>query len=234
MNPQQLEAIIGYKFQNTLLFTTALTHRSFLNESNSAESNERLEFLGDAVLELIVSDYLYQQRPGDPEGVLTAARSAIVRTESLAEVARTIKLGEFLLMSKGEEKSGGRTNQSLLADATESLIGGIFLDGGYQKAVDFFHSHLVPKAEVILKLNLLKDPKSLLQEKIQDKGFPSPIYKTISQAGPDHDRVFTVGVFNQDLLLATGSGKSKQSAQQSAAQNAIDKLETILDQAKID
>lgn len=234
MNPHLLESTISYTFSDKSLLTTALTHRSFLNESNSAASNERLEFLGDAVLELIVSDYLYRVRPDEPEGVLTAARSAIVRTESLADIAGSINLGSYLLMSKGEEKSGGRSNQSLLADATESLIGAIFLDGGYQHALNFFTRHLLPKAEVILKQNLLKDPKSLLQEKIQDRGFSSPVYKTLSQTGPDHDRVFTVGVFNQNHLLATGTGKSKQSAQQSAAENAIKKLDAVLDPVRLD
>lgn len=216
-----LPTLLKYKFKNEKLLDLALTHRSFLNESSEPESNERLEFLGDAVLELLISEYLYLKRPSDPEGILTAARSAIVRTETLAEVARNLKLGEFLKMSKGEEKSGGRTNTSLLANATESIIGALFLDGGIATASAFVENHILPVAETIIEANNFKDSKSLLQEKIQELGYPSPLYKTVSETGPDHDKTFIVAVFAENHELANGSGKSKQTAQQQAAANAL-------------
>lgn len=212
---------LSYHFQRPELLTTALSHRSYLNESAQKESNERLEFLGDAVLELVITHYLYHDRPQSPEGELTAARSAIVRTESLAEAATLIHLGDFLLMSKGEEKSGGRLNSSLLADAFESLIGAIFLDGGYQAASDFIDRHLIKPNLKFLESSNFKDPKSLLQERLQELGFGSPTYQTLSATGPDHERLFTVGVYNGTALLATGQGKNKQTAQQQAAQTAL-------------
>jgi len=217
----KLQPEIAYRFTDPDLFTTALSHRSYLNESSQKQSNERLEFLGDAVLELVITHYLYTQRPSSPEGELTAARSAIVRTESLAAAATNIHLGEFILMSKGEEKSGGRTNPSLLADTFESLIGAIFLDGGYQAASQFIHKILIDPNTKFLESSNFKDPKSLLQEKLQERGFTSPIYQTLSATGPDHERLFTVGVYNGTTLLATGQGKNKQTAQQQAAATAL-------------
>lgn len=219
----QLQENLGYRFKNQSLLDTALTHRSFLNESSSKQSNERLEYLGDAVLELVISEYLYTTRPSDPEGILTAARAAIVRTESLANAATQIKLGDFLLLSKGEEKMGGRTNTSLLANTFESVLGAIYLDSDINAAQEFINSKLLPLSQEVLQGNL-KDPKSLLQESVQELGYGSPKYQTLSEAGPDHDKHFVVAVFAGNLELAQGEGRSKQSAQQAAAASALDNL----------
>lgn len=218
---------IDYHFQTPDLLVTALSHRSYLNESSQKESNERLEFLGDAVLELVITHYLYSHRPNSPEGELTAARSALVRTESLASAAAKINLGKYLLMSKGEEKSGGRTNISLLADTFESLIGAIFLDGGYTAASEFIHQYLINPNQNILEQKNFKDPKSLLQERLQELGYSSPTYQTLSATGPDHERLFTVGVYNGGDLLASGVGKNKQTAQQQAARTALKTVDVL-------
>ena len=218
---------LSYNFKNPDLLSKALTHRSYLNEAKVSESNERLEFLGDAVLELIISEYLFHQHPDQPEGQLTAARSAIVRTETLARLATELKLGEALNMSRGEEKSGGRANISLLANTTEAVIGAIFLDGGLTAAKDFVATHLFPIAAKILQGDL-KDAKSLLQEKVQELGFNSPSYATLSEEGPDHNKIFTVAVSVSGKQLATGEGKNKQAAQQDAAQNALPIYQKLL------
>lgn len=225
-NLNLLQQSVGYDFTDLSLLETALNHRSFLNESPATTSNERLEFLGDAVLELIITQYLYQEKPAEPEGILTAARSAIVRTESLAKVAQDLKLGEFLKMSFGEEKTGGRTNISLLANTTEAVIGAIYLDGGITPAQKFIHSHILPLAEKILKGNL-KDPKSLLQEKVQELGYLAPVYETLDEEGPDHDKVFTIAVLIEGQKLAEGKGKNKQTAQQEAAEEALKKTASL-------
>lgn len=232
MNPNQnpthqlqpLESALGYQFGDKSLLDLALTHRSVLNELGTKVSNERLEFLGDAVLELIISEFLYRERPSEPEGMLTAARSAMVRTESLAELARDLGLGEVLKLSRGEEKTGGRKNDSLLANTTEALVGAIYLDGGFEAANAFVSRHLLPKAERVLAGNL-KDAKSLLQEKVQELGFPAPVYETMQEIGPDHEKIFVVAVSAMDKeQLATGRGKNKQTAQQQAAKNALKKI----------
>lgn len=224
MQPTDLTALqksLDYEFQNPALLATALTHRSSLNEQGVKESNERLEFLGDAVLELVITNYLYQARPDEPEGFLTAARSAVVRTESLAEIARSIDLGSFLRMSKGEAMGGGRENPSILENTVEALIGAIFKDGGLEKASDFIYRFIVPQAQIILSKKELKDAKSLYQEKIQSQGLFSPQYKVISQTGPDHNKTFEVAVFVDNQETGRGQGKSKQEAEQLAAQKAL-------------
>jgi ribonuclease-3 len=219
-----LEQVIGYQFMDQKLLDLALTHRSYLNEDSTNTSNERLEFLGDAVLELTVSEFLYHHRPDEPEGILTAARSAMVRTETLAEVARQLDLGSVLKMSRGEEKTGGRENESLLANTTEALVGAVYLDGGFAAAREFVARHLIPKADEVLS-GSLKDPKSLLQEKVQELGFSAPTYQTLEAIGPDHSKMFVVAVsaMNQKQL-AVGRGKNKQLAQQQAAKNALKKV----------
>ncbi len=216
-----LESILKYRFNDSSLLVTALTHRSSLNENKGSVSNERLEFLGDAVLELLISDFLYKVKPDEPEGVLTANRSAIVRTESLSTVAQKLKLGDYLIMSKGEETTGGRTNTSLLANTTESIIGAIYLDGGLLHAQNFIDNHLLDHARNILETDPLKDYKGLLQEAVQKKGLPSPTYREISSVGPDHAKTFTIEVLVNNKPLGTGSGKSKQDAEQAAAQKAL-------------
>ena len=219
-NLTQLQSFLGYTFTDSSLLEKALTHRSYLNESGLNESNERLEFLGDAVLELLVSEYLYQLKSTASEGVLTADRSAIVRTESLANQATKLHLGEYLKMSHGEEKSGGRLNNSLLANTFEAVLGAVYIDGGYQATKTYITEHLLSMASSILEKGT-KDAKSLLQEKVQTLGYASPVYRTLTQTGPDHDKTFIVAVEVGDRQLATGEGHSKQSAQQSAAETAL-------------
>ena len=223
MNPNltTLQSILQYQFKDDSLLTTALTHRSSLNEHKGSISNERLEFLGDAVLELIISEFLYIEKPTEPEGILTANRSSIVRTESLAQIAQNLKLGEYLIMSRGEENTGGRKNISLLANTTEAIIGAVYLDGGFTNAKSFIENHLIDHARKILATEPLKDNKGLLQELVQKQGFQSPIYKEILAIGPDHDKTFTVEVMVNNKPLSRGTGKTKQEAEQSAAQKAL-------------
>lgn len=221
-NNATLQERIGYSFKDQALLTTALTHRSSLNEQGVKESNERLEFLGDAVLELFITNFLYENRPNDPEGFLTAARSAIVRTESLSKVAADIHLGEELRMSKGEAMGGGRENPSLLENSLEALIGAIFKDGGFELAGHFIAKFILPKAKEVLSQKELKDPKSLYQEKIQSQGKISPVYKVISEQGPDHSKTFEVAVYVEDKEIGRGKGRSKQEAEQQAAQKALE------------
>lgn len=215
------------KFKNKQLLITALSHRSALNEKSSGttaiESNERLEFLGDAVLELATTRFLYDKFPAEPEGVLTSYRSALVKTTTLAEMARDLELGQKMYMSKGEEATGGRDNESLLADITEAVIGAIYLDAGFEKAEDFLKKYLFVKFDDIQKNKLYKDAKSLLQEVVQAKGLPTPVYEVVKEVGPDHDKEFTVKVMIGELEKGKGSGKSKQLAQQEAAKEALEK-----------
>ena len=214
------------KFKDSLLLQTALTHRSSLNEgiSPASESNERLEFLGDAVLELATTEFLFEKFPKEPEGVLTAYRSALVKTTTLAEVAHDLGLGQKLYMSKGEESTGGRDNPGLLADTTEAIIGAVYLDQGYPATKEFLAKNLFNKFDKIKQQKLYQDSKSLLQEIVQSKGFEAPIYKVIHEEGPDHDKQFTIEVFVNSQPAGTGVGKSKQLAQQAAAQEALEKL----------
>jgi ribonuclease III len=215
------------KFKNKQLLITALSHRSSLNEKSSGttatESNERLEFLGDAVLELATTTFLYDKFPEEPEGILTSYRSALVKTTTLAEMARDLQLGQKMYMSKGEEATGGRDNESLLADTTEAVIGAIYLDSGFEKAEDFLKKYLFIKFDDIQKNKLYKDAKSLLQEVVQAKGLPTPVYEVVKEVGPDHDKEFTVRVMIGEAEKGKGSGKSKQLAQQEAAKEALEK-----------
>lgn len=225
MNPQNLDPLqssIGYSFKNGDLLLTALTHRSCLNEPSVKESYERLEFLGDAVLEMLISDYLFRNHPDKQEGFLTAARSATVRTESLSNLARSIDLGKYIRMSKGEESTGGRNNPSTLEDVVESLIGSIYSDGGLESAKAFFDRFIAPIADSIVQEDRLKDPKSALQEAVQAKGLTTPTYSVIKEIGPDHDKTFESAVQIAGNQVATGVGKSKQEAEQQAAQKALE------------
>lgn len=209
-------------FHNDSLFQTALTHRSALNENSQAkDSNERLEFLGDAVLELLTTKFLFNSFPEDNEGILTSYRSALVKTTSLAAVADQLGLGQKLKMSRGEEATGGRTNPSLLADTFEAVLGALYLDQGLEAVEAFLHQELFTNLDRILKEKLYKDPKSDLQEKVQAMGFLTPNYEVIDQNGPDHDKTFTVSVTVGDKVIGKGSGKSKQQAQQAAAEAAL-------------
>jgi ribonuclease-3 len=211
-------------FDNQDLLTTALTHRSALNErlSNATESNERLEFLGDAVLELITTEYLYKSLPNLPEGRLTALRSSLVKTTTLAEMARELDLGSVLYMSKGEEGTGGRDNDSLLADAMEAVLGALYLDQGTPAVSQFLTEHLFPKTQNIISNHLDRDAKSLLQEDVQKLGLPTPIYEVMEESGPDHDKHFIVAVTIEGLKAGVGDGRNKQAAQQAAASKALE------------
>lgn len=204
------------------VYKTAFTHRSYLNEaSETLESNERLEFLGDSVLSLIISNILYNKRPGDNEGDLTNLRSYIVKTPSLAKASLHLDLGKYLRMSKGEELSGGRSNTQLLANTYEALLGAIYLDQGIEAATEFVKKTLIPLFESEIEKGPPKDAKSQLQELSQEKTKQSPKYKILDTTGPDHAKVFTVGVFVQGNQIGSGSGLSKQIAEEAAAAEAL-------------
>lgn len=213
---------IGVKFNNLGFLQTAFTHRSYLNESRQGdlEQNERLEFLGDAVLELIVTQYLYQNFP-NPEGELTNWRSAIVRGEVLSQVASDLKIGDQLYLSRGEERSGGRTRGLILANAFEALIGAIYLDRGYEEAARFIDRFLLSRLDEIIEKKLYVDSKSHLQELAQEKLNRTPSYAVLSEEGPDHFKQFTVGVYVGEKLAAQGVGSSKQRAETAAATEAL-------------
>lgn len=219
----KLESLVGVTFTDKTHLLTAITHRSYLNEHREAtwEHNERLEFLGDAVLELVVTDYLFRQYPEKPEGELTAVRAALVNTVSLASAAEQLGVNDYLLMSKGEAKDVGRARQYILANAFEACIGAIYVDQGYEQAHDFIAKRLFARTDEIVRKRLWQDAKSRFQELAQERASITPTYETIRQTGPDHDRVFTVGVYLRRELVAEGEGRSKQEAEQQAAERAI-------------
>ncbi len=208
-------------FKNKDLLKQALTHRSWVNEnSENNGTNERLEFLGDAILEFIVSKEIYARFPKEEEGYLTALRANLVNTKNLGSVATSLKIGEMILLSKGEEDGGGRLNSSLLADTVEAIIGALFLDQGIEASEKFINENIL--IDVDKKASLpLKDPKSLLQEKVQAKGYSAPKYQVISEMGPDHNKEFTVEVIVNGKPEAKGTGKSKSEAEQDAASSAL-------------
>lgn len=222
-NLDTLQKLLGVTFSDTTHLLSAVTHRSYLNEHREAtwDHNERLEFLGDAVLELVVTDFLYTTYPEKPEGELTAIRAALVNTVSLSAAAEELGVNEFLLMSKGEAKDIGRARQYILANAFEACIGAIYIDQGYEVSARFISERLFPKTEEIVKKRLWQDAKSRFQELAQEHMSVTPTYETLRQDGPDHDRVFTVGVFLRKDLVAEGQGRSKQEAEQQAAEAAI-------------
>lgn len=221
----KLEKKIGIKFKNQELLRNAFVHRSYLNEHRNLgwEHNERAEFLGDAVLELVTTEYLYSHFP-NPEGDLTNWRSALVKGETLSKIARELKLGEYLYLSRGEEGSGGREKDYLLANVFEALIGVIYLEHGYAKAQKFIEKFLLGHLENILKRGEHIDAKSKLQEMAQDKMMTTPVYKLISEEGPDHDKIFTMGATIGDRVVGKGSGGNKQAAEQKAAEDALKRL----------
>ncbi len=223
-NLDKLEKVLNITFTDKDYLLTAITHRSYLNENRDAtqDHNERMEFLGDAVLELVVTDFLFKKYPNKPEGELTAVRAALVNTISLAEASQKLGINDFLLMSKGEAKDTGRARQYILANAFEALIGAIYLDKGYETADKFIADQLFAKTDKIVEKRLWQDAKSRFQELAQEKVSITPNYQTVSQEGPDHDRIFTVGVYLQDTKVAEGKGRSKQEAEQAAAENAVE------------
>ena len=220
----KLEQLLGYTFTDKNFLLTAVTHRSYLNENRDAtqDHNERLEFLGDAVLELVVTDFLFKKYPEKPEGELTAIRAALVNTVSLSETSQKLGVNEYLLMSKGESKDTGRARQYILANVFEALVGALYLDQGYDTAAEFIADQLFGKTERIVDKRLWQDAKSRFQELSQEHQSVTPTYTTLSQEGPDHDRVFTVGVFLGKEKVAEGQGRAKQEAEQAAAERAID------------
>lgn len=219
----KLQTLLGVKFNDTEVLLSAVTHRSYLNEHREATwaHNERLEFLGDAVLELVVTDYLFKKYPEKPEGELTAVRAALVNTLSLADASERLGINEYLLMSKGEAKDVGRARQYILANVFESCIGAIYMDSGYDVAKEFIAGRLFGKTENIVDKRLWQDSKSRFQELAQESLSITPTYETVSQEGPDHDRVFTVGVFLKSEKIAEGEGRSKQEAEQAAAEKGL-------------
>jgi ribonuclease-3 len=225
VNFAKLEKIIGIKFKKREFLKEALTHRSFLNEkpNRKLKHNERLEFLGDAVLELIVTEYLYKKYPDKPEGELTNFRAALVKASSLFQVSSDLGLNNFLLLSKGEAKDLGKARQFILADALEALIGAIYLDRGYEAARSFIEKKILVPQVAKVKKEGLRDAKSLFQEKAQEIEGVTPVYKIISDWGPDHNKHFITGVYLGDKLIAEGEGSSKQEAHQSAAEMALKK-----------
>ena len=222
---EALEKILAVTFNDKQLLLSSITHRSYLNEHREAEHdhNERLEFLGDAVLELVATDFLFKKYPTKPEGELTAIRAALVNTVSLSASSEKLKVNQFLLMSKGEAKDEGRARQYILANVFEAFIGAIYLDQGYDKAQTFIASQLFPKTEEIVRKRLWQDAKSRFQELAQEYHSVTPTYELLNQSGPDHDRVFTIGVYLKKELIAEGKGQSKQEGEQEAARNAITK-----------
>lgn len=222
---EKLAEKIGVEFKDITLLRTACTHRSYLNENRGSglEHNERLEFLGDAVLELVVTSFLFRKYPHKAEGELTAYRAAIVNTVSLTKVAEHIGLNDFMLLSKGESKDTGRARGIIVANAVEAIIGAIYMDQGYNAAANFISSEILEVIDIdeIVKKKSWIDAKSKFQEKAQEKAGVTPSYRTLKEIGPDHNKQFTLGVFLGDVQIATGSGLSKQEAEQQAAEKAL-------------
>ncbi len=223
MASDALERNIGITFNNNDLLTEALTHRSYLNEYPkwSLPHNERLEYLGDAVLELMVSEELFEKFPSQPEGRLTVLRAALVNYQILAKVAERIGLQEFIMMSRGERKDTGKAREVILANAMEALIGAIYLDQGFAVAKKFIDAYVMVNLDEVLKTKSYKDAKSELQEVIQERLKLTPTYDVVAEEGPAHKRMFTMGVYFGTTLIATGEGTSKQEAEADAAKNAL-------------
>jgi ribonuclease-3 len=214
---------IGFEFKNIDLLITALTHRSYVNEhkKSAKEHNERLEFLGDAVLELVVTDFLFNNYD-EPEGILTSWRASLVRTESIGEAGDKLGYESLLRMSRGEKHGTDRARQQILANAFEAVIGAIYLEAGYKAAETFIQENITSKLETILKEGSWRDPKSHLQEVSQRIASATPQYRVLEEVGPDHDKIFTLGVYVGSKLMGKGTGHSKQVAQQQAAKAALD------------
>ncbi|MEX2145069.1 MAG: ribonuclease III [Candidatus Spechtbacterales bacterium] len=219
----KLEEKLNLSFKNKNLLKQAFVHRSFLNENPAPglDHNERLEFLGDAVLELIVTEYLYNNYD-NPEGELTSWRAALVNSKMLSSVAKELSFNDYILLSKGESQDVGRARQYILANAVEALIGAIYIDLGTDEADKFIKNHILSHLPAVLEKKLYRDPKSYLQELVQEKFGITPTYEVLEETGPDHAKTFIVGVYIEKELLAKGKGSNKQEAQEEAARNAID------------
>ena len=220
-NIGKFEHTIGYVFKNKSYILEALTHSSYSNENKNYKFNERLEFLGDSVLSIVISDYLFKTEEDLPEGELTKIRANIVCEESLSEVASEINLGTFLLLGKGEEATGGRTRISILADALEAVIAAIYLDGGIEEARKFIFKYMEQIIKDSIKGKIFRDYKTYLQEELQSKGEQNIWYKLIEEKGPDHNKTFVMEVGINDTVLGVGEGKSKKDAEQVAAKAAL-------------
>ncbi|MDD5167632.1 MAG: ribonuclease III [Syntrophales bacterium] len=237
MNEDKIESLkalqenLGYLFQDETLLENALTHRSFANEyaCPPGKDNERLEFLGDAVLDLCVSDLLMYYFPDDSEGNLSKRRAACVNERTLAEIARRFHLGEYLLLGKGEELSGGRLKPSLLANAFEAVVAAVYIDGGFERASAFIRRLFADLVKEGLEDILYKDYKTLLQEACQNRFRETPRYSVIQESGPDHDKTFDVRLEVSDHVTTTGTGKSRKEAEQEAAKRALDSFDVIRD-----
>lgn len=221
----KLEKQLGINFKNKDLLKQAFCHRSYLNENPTFDlnHNERLEFLGDAVLELVVTDYLFTHYPEKTEGELTSWRASLVNSKILARIAQEINFNKFLLLSKGEEKESelGKSRQYILANTFEAFMGAFYLDQGYKKCYDFVESILIKELSHIIEAGLFRDAKSKFQEKAQEKVGITPCYKVLKEKGPDHAKSFTIGVFLDKDLITKGEGFSKQEAELKAAENAL-------------
>ena len=224
---KELEKLIGIKFKDQSLLNHAFVHRSYLNECEDEDikSNERLEFLGDAGLELISTDHLFRNHPEQTEGEMTNFRSALVKGANLAVVARELDLGKYLYLSHGEENSGGRTKSYILANTTEALIGAIYMDQGYDESKKFITKFILNKLDEVIEKKLHIDSKTSFQEIVQEKEEVTPSYKVLKEEGPDHDKVFEAGAYINDELIATGKSSSKQAAEEKTARNALIKKE---------
>jgi ribonuclease-3 len=219
--------VLGFEFENIDLLITAFTHRSYVNEHRKSvsEHNERLEFLGDAVLELSVTDALFRNYQ-EQEGILTSWRASLVRTESIGDAGTKLGYEPLVRMSRGEKQGGDRARMQILANAFEALIGAIYLERGYEDANEFIKKHIVSKLEGIIAEGSWRDPKSHLQEVMQRKDGVTPRYVVLEEVGPDHDKIFTLGVYSGSRLVSQGTGPSKQHAQQEAAKTALSQYET--------
>ena len=219
----KLESAIAVEFNNKDILEQSLVHRSYLNENPRFRlaHNERLEFLGDAVLELVVTESLYERFPEKPEGELTSLRAALVNANMLSSIAQAIGLNDFLLLSRGEAKDIGRARQYILANALEALVGAMYLDRGYETARDFIFRALMPKLDEVIAEKLYQDPKSRFQEEAQERVGITPAYEVIREWGPDHNKQFIIGIYLGRELVAEGEGPSKQAAQEAAARAAL-------------
>ncbi|OJI08746.1 MAG: ribonuclease III [Candidatus Vogelbacteria bacterium CG22_combo_CG10-13_8_21_14_all_37_9] len=224
MDLRHFEQVIGFNFKDKDLLKQAFIHRSYLNEHKDLTlgHNERLEFLGDAVLELVVTDFLYHKYPDKPEGDLTAFRAALVNAVTLSEQASLLAMNDYLLLSKGEAKDKGRARQFILANTFESVVGALYLDQGYAVAQQFITQTVLVNDEKIVSQSLAQDYKSTFQKKAQEVYSQTPIYKVLSESGPDHNKRFVVGLFVGEEAIAEGQGPSKQEAEQEAAQKGLE------------
>jgi ribonuclease-3 len=223
MDFKKFEETAGIEFKDKSLLKQAFIHRSYINENRSSglEHNERLEFLGDAVLELVITDFLYKKFSKMDEGELTSIRSALVNADTCATVAQKLGANDFLLLSKGESKDMGRARQYILANTLEAIIGAIYMDQGIDASSKFIFDHITPLTEEIVEKGTWMDAKSSFQEKAQEHESVTPVYKTLHESGPDHDKKFTIGVYLGNDIAGQGDGKSKQDGEQEAARNAL-------------